>query len=101
MGCLRLTDKTRIILGVLYEARDEAPLYGYKITELTGIPAPQVYPVLDRLTAAGLLDRVWEQPGDGHPPRRYAILRPEHHAFARESSRGAKTWTELMEAGRR
>jgi len=92
---LRLTIKTRLILAALYEARDRQ-LYGYEITKLTGIPAAQVYPVLERLSKAGAIQREWEQPGSGRPPRRYIALNPSHYDMAIKASEGIARWGDLV-----
>lgn len=83
MRRLRLTPKTRLILGVLLAAPEAAPLYGYEIQNRTGIPAGQVYPILKRLADAELIASVWGEPGTGRPARRYVRLLPAGRELAK------------------
>ena len=50
-------------------------LHGFDIQEETGLSSGTVYPALERLEAAGLVESSWEEPEtarrEKRPPRRY------------------------------
>jgi DNA-binding PadR family transcriptional regulator len=77
-----MTLPTRLVLHAFLEADTE--LYGLQICELTGLAAGTIYPILQRLTAAGWVQPRWEPEASAHtqrrPPRRYYQLSPEGRA---------------------
>jgi DNA-binding PadR family transcriptional regulator len=73
----RVTKPTLDVLEALLEAPDHT-LHGWVIVKTTGRSGPTVYKILERLAAAGWLDRWWEEPGpdENRPRRRYFHLTP-------------------------
>lgn len=84
MGRLsRVTEATLDVLEALLGPDDE--LYGYKIALRAGRKTGVVYPILDRLEAAGWVASVWEREerGDRGPRRRFYRLSPDGLGAAR------------------
>lgn len=81
----RITHPTKVVMSVLLEGGGE--MYGFEISELTGIQPGTLYPILNRQTERGRLAERWEE-GDarrsGRPLRRYFRLTDEGAAFAKE-----------------
>ncbi|MGH3912756.1 MAG: PadR family transcriptional regulator [Pseudonocardiaceae bacterium] len=83
----RLTLQTRAVLGALLEhEQPDAELYGLQIANASGLPPGTIYPILQRLRAAGWVEDRWEHPDHsqthGRPPRRYYRLSTEGRARA-------------------
>jgi DNA-binding PadR family transcriptional regulator len=74
MGKGFLTYSTAVIL----QAVANGYLYGFDISDITGMPGGTVYPALRRLEEAGHLTSKWEKPGiaqaELRPPRKYYEL---------------------------
>lgn len=70
-GCnYRMTGTMRAVLATVVDA--ESPAWGFSICEATGRGSGVVYPVLERLTDAGLIHGEWEDPApDARPRRRF------------------------------
>jgi PadR family transcriptional regulator PadR len=84
MGPLsRVTDATLDVLEALMGP--DGDLYGYKVAERAGRKTGVVYPILDRLEAAGWVDSEWERAerGDRGPRRRFYRLSPGGLSAAR------------------
>ena len=66
---------TRLVLYALLHAPAEAPMWGYRLCEETGLGSGTVYPILERLEAAGHVRAYWEEPRPSdRPPRRFYEL---------------------------
>jgi PadR family transcriptional regulator PadR len=72
--------QTRLLLTTMLE-RSRAWRYGYELSKATGLTSGTLYPLLIRLSDAGLLDSQWQ------PPEREG--RPARHAY-RLTARGAQ-----------
>jgi PadR family transcriptional regulator len=85
MAGLRMTVGVLAVLGALLEWPD-AELYGLEIVRASGIEPGTIYPILQRLRAAGWVSDRWEDPeparDEGRPPRRYYRLTAEGRARA-------------------
>ena len=58
-------------------------MWGYRLAEQTGLGPGTVYPILDRLERAGLVQAQWEIPGEsGQPRRRFCELTREGRQVA-------------------
>lgn len=59
-------------------ASPDAPHWGYRIGQATGLSAGTLYPLLSRLSEVGWLEWQWESHSEGHDPgrpaRRYYLL---------------------------
>lgn len=95
MASLRMTVAVQAVLGALLQQPD-IELYGLEIVKASGLEAGTIYPVLQRLRAAGWVTDRWEDPEPGHTearhPRRYYRLTTEGraravHAFQRSPDR--------------
>lgn len=81
---LRRTPAMNDVLRVLRMSSE--PVWGLKIVRDTGRPTGTVYPLLERLERAGMVESRWEQ-GDGRGPRRRLFeLTPAGNDFAGEVS---------------
>ncbi len=82
MSTPRMTPQTQAVLTVLV-ARET---WGFELSKESGLPAGTIYPILQRLTAAGWVTSRWEdvEPAraEGRPPRRYHSLTTEGRARA-------------------
>jgi len=95
-----MTLPTQAVLQALLEHHGEE-LYGFELSKASGLAAGTIYPILQRLTAAGWVSARWEdhEPdrASGRPPRRYYRLTVEGRARAvhalntRSKSRSATT----------
>jgi PadR family transcriptional regulator PadR len=87
---IRLTMPTLAVLAAIAAARDEDPAYGLRISDETGLGPGTVYPILERLQAAGWVSARWEtgQPA-GRPRRRYYQMTGEGR-IARASALAAR-----------
>src|SRR5260370_41376398 len=68
---IRLTTPVRIVLDALAHADPDSPLWGYKLTELTGLGSGTIYPIMERLEAGNYVVAWLETPKPANrPPRR-------------------------------
>lgn len=86
---LRMTLQTQAVLAVLLERET----WGFDLSKESGLPAGTIYPILQRLTAAGWVTSHWEDAAtandEGRPPRRYYSLTTEGRARATNALREA------------
>lgn len=81
---LRRTPAMNDVLRVLRLSSE--PVWGLKIVRESGRPTGTVYPLLERLERAGMVESRWES-GTGRGPRRRLFeLTPEGSSFAAEVS---------------
>lgn len=77
-----MTLQTQAVLAVLLERET----WGFDLSKESGLPAGTIYPILQRLTAAGWVTSRWEAAQaaqeEGRPPRRYYSLTTEGRARA-------------------
>ena len=81
---------TVAVARVLREFLDDpgADRYGYELMRATGFPSGKLYPILRRLTDAGVAVAQHEQINpaeEGRPPRTMYRLSPDGAAFARRA----------------
>jgi PadR family transcriptional regulator len=85
MGALRMTVAVQAVLGALLQEPD-TELYGWQIVNASGLEPGTIYPILQRLLAAGWVKDRWEDPQlaqEGRrPSRHYYKLTMEGHARA-------------------
>jgi PadR family transcriptional regulator len=85
MAGLRMTVGVLAVLGALLD-RPGTELYGLEIVRASGLEPGTIYPILQRLRAAGWVSDRWEdgEPAhtEGRPPRRYYRLTTEGCARA-------------------
>lgn len=78
----------------------DGPTYGYAIAErlaqagLGAIKGGTLYPLLNRLETAGLVDTEWRA-GDGGPGRKYYRLTPAGEDAQRDSAASWRNFTHL------
>src|ERR1700691_827013 len=72
---IRLTTPVRIVLDALAHVGPDSPLWGYKLTELTGLGSGTIYPIMERLEAGNYVVAWLETPKPAdRPPRRFYDL---------------------------
>lgn len=72
---IRMTTPVRMVLNALAHSDSDAPLWGYKLTELTGLGSGTIYPIMERLERAGYVSATVETPRPAdRPPRRFYEL---------------------------
>jgi PadR family transcriptional regulator, regulatory protein PadR len=83
-GLSRVTEATLDVLEALMGPDDE--LYGYKLALRSGRKTGVVYPILDRLEAAGWIESAWEREhrDERGPRRRFYRLNPGGLSAARD-----------------
>ncbi|MGH3573541.1 MAG: PadR family transcriptional regulator [Pseudonocardiaceae bacterium] len=85
MAGLRMTVGVLAVLGALLD-RPDTELYGLEIVRANGLEPGTIYPILQRLRAAGWVSDRWEDGELAHteerPPRRYYRLTTEGRARA-------------------
>ena len=83
---MRLTIPMARVLSVFLSDVEEAR-YGVDLMEQSGLGSGTMYPILQRLQAAGWVSSSWEE-GDpaslGRPARRYYLLTPDGAEQARQ-----------------
>lgn len=97
MGSVRMTIQTQAVLAALVAADTE--VYGLQLVRASGLAAGTVYPILQRLLAAGWIVARWEPAEqaqvEGRPPRRYYELSPEGSAQAHNALRSTQRRSNL------
>jgi PadR family transcriptional regulator len=100
MASLRMTVGGLAVLRALLD-RPDFELYGLEIVRASGLEPGTVYPILQRLRAAGWVSDRGEDPEpvhtEGRPPRRYYRLTVEGraravHALQHGRDRGGVSW---------
>lgn len=72
---IRMTTPVRMVLDALAHAKPDDPLWGYKLTELTGLGSGTIYPILERLETGKYVEARMESPRPAdRPPRRFYEL---------------------------
>jgi PadR family transcriptional regulator len=90
---IRLTTPTRLVLDALLHAGPGEPMWGYRLCEQTSLGSGTVYPILERLEAAGHVSARWETPRPAdRPPRRFYELTGTGHQLA-ANARAPRTLT--------
>lgn len=86
---LRFTTATRLVLDAIMSASDGEEAWGYRIIERTGLGSGTVYPILERLEEARLVEGLWEgsQPDD-RPRRRFYTVTGAGRAWYEQHARG-------------
>ena len=70
-----MTTPVRMVLDALAHADPDAPLWGYKLTEITGLGSGTIYPIMERLEAGKYVSARVETPRPAdRPPRRFYEL---------------------------
>ena len=70
-----MTTPVRMVLDALAHAGADDPLWGYKLTELTGLGSGTIYPIMERLESGGFVTASVETPRPAdRPPRRFYEL---------------------------
>jgi PadR family transcriptional regulator, regulatory protein PadR len=81
----RITVQTEAVLAALLEETG-GELWGFELSRRSGLAAGTIYPILQRLTAAGWVVHRWEDhataEAEGRPVRRYHRLTGEGRARA-------------------
>jgi PadR family transcriptional regulator PadR len=95
---VRMTMVVMDVLDVVMSAPSDDLAWGLRICEATGHGTGTVYPALERLLKAGLIQDEWEEPQPDDRPRRryYAITGAGLAAYQKETAaRGARkaAWT--------
>lgn len=72
---IRMTTPVRLVLAALANSGPDKPMWGYRLCDCTGLGSGTVYPILERLDAAGYVTshRETPKPAD-RPPRRFYEL---------------------------
>lgn len=75
MAVPRMTTPVRLVLDALAHADPDDPLWGYKLSELTGLGSGTIYPIMERLESGGYVTARVETPRPAdRPPRRFYEL---------------------------
>ncbi len=85
----RMTPATADVLRVLI---DDAPVWGMLVIKRTGRPAGSIYPILERLEAAGWASSSWESDSERAGPRR------RHYELTEEGAQAARSALARVEA---
>lgn len=89
--------QTRAVLAELLRTADDWH-YGFSLSKQTGQPSGTLYPILARLSDAGMLDTRWEpSPHPGRPPRHLYRLTDTGRRYAHDATvlRAPRTHPEL------
>ncbi|MBE1602918.1 PadR family transcriptional regulator [Streptomyces stelliscabiei] len=73
---VKLTPQTERVLQV-FRQDPAAPRYGYELMKAAKLASGTLYPILSRLSDAGLVESEWETSEEGQRPRRYYKLTAE------------------------
>jgi PadR family transcriptional regulator, regulatory protein PadR len=80
---MKMTPQLERVLRVFLED-PAAPRYGYELMKAAKLASGTLYPLLTRLSEAGLVTSAWETPSEeGQRPRRYYTLTGEGVRTAR------------------
>lgn len=86
----KMTLQVRLVLAMFLKDPD-AELYGRRLCVMTGLPPGTIFPILNRLEAAGWLTSRWEKPSErtlSGSLRHYYSLTSNGWAVARQEARG-------------
>jgi PadR family transcriptional regulator PadR len=90
------------VLGALERSSPRDPAWGYRICEETGLSPGAVYPVLERLEAAGHLRGYLEAPlPPGRPARRFYELTGTGRELAERVQAAPVRWSPVSGRGLR
>jgi len=85
-------------------AIDSGHRYGFDIMDVTGLPSGTVYPILGRLTKAGLVEAKWERSvvarREKRPARKYYLVTDSGTASLLQSVQHYQTVGGRMVSGR-
>jgi DNA-binding PadR family transcriptional regulator len=98
-----MTTPVRIVLDALAHADPDSPLWGYRLTELTGLGSGTIYPIMERLEGGKYVSARMETPKPAdRPPRRFYELTSTGRQLAAdaEASAAARTQRRLTAEGR-
>jgi PadR family transcriptional regulator PadR len=85
---IRLTAVIMDVLDVLTNSPLDNPAWGLRLCEQTGYGTGTIYPALDRLLQAGLIEDRWEDPPpDDRPCRRYYAITTDGRTVYQEAVR--------------
>ena len=91
MGRVRNPSAQAHKLFVALLAKPKAWRHGYSLMQETGLNSGTLYPLLIRLTEAGVLETEWQEPErEGRPPRHAYRLTGEGYAQAHALVAAAK-----------
>lgn len=86
---IRLSAQTRVLLSALLQ-RASQWRYGYDLSRETDLKAGTLYPILMRVSDAGLLETRWEEPSaPGRPSRHMYRLTQDGRSWARAATKDA------------
>jgi PadR family transcriptional regulator, regulatory protein PadR len=93
-----MTTPVRLVLDALAHAGPDEDMWGYKLTEVTGLGSGTIYPIMERLEKGGYVSATVETPRPAdRPPRRFYELTGtgrELAASARKPrARAAAAWS--------
>jgi PadR family transcriptional regulator PadR len=71
---MRISHQTRLVLQAFLDTPAEET-YGYSLSQITGLKAGTLYPILQRLTAEGWLRTRWDETDAPRGPRRRRYYR--------------------------
>ena len=89
---IRLTAATIRVLDAIMRGSASDPLWGYRICETAGLGSGTVYPILERLENAGLIEGQWEAGVPADRPRRrfYAVTGAGRAWYAAAAAPGSR-----------
>lgn len=98
---IRLTTPVRHVLEAFAHAQSGDPLWGYRLCEITTLGSGTIYPILERLEAAGHVRAYWEEPRPAdRPPRRFYELTGTGRELAAEALRvPVRRWRPVESGG--
>ncbi|MET7814197.1 PadR family transcriptional regulator [Streptomyces sp. NPDC005395] len=101
MASIRLTRPTLEVIRVLLEASPDDPAWGLKICEEADLGSGTVYPILERLVAAGWVTRSAETGEHPGRPKRYyyALTAVGQHAAHQARERKPRIFGRHTAAG--
>jgi len=83
-----MTTPIRLVLDALAHAGPDDPLWGYKLTELTGLGSGTIYPIMERLESGEFVTARVETPRPAdRPPRRFYELTGTGRELAADAQR--------------
>jgi PadR family transcriptional regulator len=93
---IRMTTPVRLVLDALAHAGPDEPMWGYKLTEQTGLGSGTIYPILERLESGKYVSARVEtpRPADRPPRRLYELTGAGRElAASARSPRTRTAWT--------